>query len=100
VLVIRIKDVSLVEACDTALDVVGQARERILANLAASDAGGRLLDIIPSLGPFIEITDKIATVRFNMSDRLHIHSDIVAGSPIRERCMADHIVDYQSKVLV
>jgi hypothetical protein len=67
VLVIRVKEVSLVGACDTVLDAVGKARETILANLAASDTGGRLLDIIPSLGPFIEIADKIATVRFNMS---------------------------------
>lgn len=93
-LTIRIKEAPLVQGASAALGAAGKAREKILANLASSDTGGRLLDIIPSLGPFIEIADKIATVRVNISNTMHVCSDFSVGSPIRERCMASHIVNH------
>lgn len=100
VLVIRLKEASLVQACNAVIDTAEKTRERILATLARPDTGSRLLDIIPSLDPFIEIADKAAAVRFNISNATLIYIDILADSSFRQHCMADRIVNYQGEVVV
>lgn len=70
VLIVRAREEQLAQAGGAALDTACQAREKILATLAASNTAKCLINIIPSLGPFIEIADKFATVGSMISGSL------------------------------
>jgi hypothetical protein len=64
VLVVRAKEEQLGQSATAALDESRLARQQLSRTLETTDTVSSIIDLIPSLSPFLDLADKIATVRY------------------------------------
>jgi hypothetical protein len=91
VLVVRAREADVAQSATAALHESHLAGQYLQGTLDNTETGSSLIDLIPSLGPFLDIADKIATVCEMWQLRCLLFNDIVAAASLRQHRLESHL---------